>query len=150
LPGASVLQTIFDSGNDGQARQPFAGTCIKMGRVLLAALPPPALDKYIREASNFVPLTLDDPENLLSRLNEVRKQGWSSVRREVEESIIGVSVPLCHPPSQIIAAIQGEHGDRTHIAERRQENHRAVASAGCGTDFQGVVVTPRARQICSV
>jgi len=78
-------------------------------------LPGPALDSYLRNAKfiKLTRLTACDPKVLRARLNEVRTQGWSCVRGEIEESITGVAVPLIHPNGQTIAAVQ------VHLASER-------------------------------
>lgn len=87
------------------------------GRVLLAALPPAALEQYLRRAklTPFTTFTVTDPEMLRKRLDDVRKQGWCQIRDEMEEGITGVAVPLVDPRSgKTVAALNAStHSERT-------------------------------------
>jgi IclR family transcriptional regulator, pca regulon regulatory protein len=88
------------------------------GRVLLAALPPVALDRYFRHATftRFTALTVVDPAVLRVKLQEIRDQGWCHVRDEIENGIGGVSVPLIDPSGQPIAALNvSTNSERTSI-----------------------------------
>lgn len=78
-----------------------------IGRVLLASLPPVALDRYLRHATftRFTQFTVVDPGVLRTRLQEIRDQGWCHVRDEIENGIGGVAVPLIDPAGQTIAAL---------------------------------------------
>jgi IclR family pca regulon transcriptional regulator len=73
-----------------------------MGRVLLAALPPAALEEYFRTSPlrRFTKFTVTDPALLRARLDEVRAQGWAYVKGEIEEGVSGVSVPLGTIPAR--------------------------------------------------
>jgi IclR family pca regulon transcriptional regulator len=89
-----------------------------MGRVLLASLPPVALDRYLRHATftRFTKFTVVDPTELRAKLQEVREQGWCHVRDEIENGISGVSVPLIGPDGQTIAALNiSTSSERTSI-----------------------------------
>ena len=79
-----------------------------MGRVLLASLPAEALDKYLLETPlvPFTRLTVTDPEALRGQLDEARRQGWSCVRGEIEESITALAVPLVDANGKTIAALE--------------------------------------------
>jgi IclR family pca regulon transcriptional regulator len=88
------------------------------GRVLLAALPPLALDRYFRHAkfTRFTRFTVVDPATLRARIEEVREQGWCHVRDEMEGGISGVAVPLLDASGQTLAALSlGTNSDRTSV-----------------------------------
>lgn len=78
-----------------------------MGRVLLAALPPGSLERYLRttELMRYTRCTITNPSLLRQRLQEVRQQGWCAVRDEIEEGICGVSVPLVDSSGRTVAAL---------------------------------------------
>jgi IclR family pca regulon transcriptional regulator len=78
-----------------------------MGRVLLAALPPGSLERYLRTAElrRYTAATVTDPDILRKRVDEVRKQGWCAVHGEIEDGHSGVSVPLADASGKTIAAL---------------------------------------------
>jgi IclR family transcriptional regulator, pca regulon regulatory protein len=89
-----------------------------MGRVLLASLPPVALERFFRHATftRFTKLTVVDPAVLKAKLREVRDQGWCHVRDEIENGISGISVPLIDPAGQTIAALSiSTSSERTSV-----------------------------------
>lgn len=96
-----ILQVELREG----ARIPAYASSI--GRVLLAALPPLALERYLRRVkfTRFTKFTVVDPAVLRERLQEVRSQGWSYVRDEMEIGFSGVAVPLLDPAGRTIAAL---------------------------------------------
>ena len=96
-----VLQLELRPG----ARLPAYASSI--GRVLLAALPRAALERYMAEAT-FVPFTKStvvDPNVLRKRLEQVRKQGWCHVRDELDGGVSGIAVPLADRSGATIAAL---------------------------------------------
>jgi len=110
IRSSRILQLELRAG----ARLP-AYVC-SMGRVLLAALPPAALERYFRDATftRFTKLTVVDPVVLRAKLQEVRDQGWCHVHDEVESGVGGVSVPLIGPGGETIAALNvSANSDRT-------------------------------------
>jgi IclR family transcriptional regulator, pca regulon regulatory protein len=107
-----ILQLELRAG----ARLPAYASSI--GRVLLAALPPVALERYFRHATftPFTKSTVVDPAALRERLEEVRAQGWCHVRDEMETGVAGVGVPLIDSSGQTIAAINvSTTSDRTSV-----------------------------------
>jgi IclR family pca regulon transcriptional regulator len=46
-----------------------------------------------------------DPSVLRARLDEVRAQGWSYVKGEIEKGVSSVSVPLADKAGRVIAAL---------------------------------------------
>jgi IclR family pca regulon transcriptional regulator len=107
-----VLQLELRPG----ARLPAYASSI--GRVLLAALPRPALERYFAQVKfvQFTKFTVVDPATLRKRLEQVRKQGWCHVRDELEGSVSGVAVPLLDPAGHTVAALNvSTHSDRTSV-----------------------------------
>lgn len=77
-----------------------------MGRVHLAHLP---AEEQRRRLEPPLPAltdhTLTDPEELLRRLAQVRKQGWSMVEHELELGLRSVAVPVFAPEGHVVAAL---------------------------------------------
>ena len=90
---------------------------LSLGRVLLAALPRAALERYIAQVK-FVQFTKCDPAALRARLEQVRKQGWCHVHDELEGGVAGVAVPLLDPAGRTVAALNVSiNSDRTRLRE---------------------------------
>ncbi len=103
-----------------------------MGRVLLAALPGPALEEYFRTSPlrRFTKFTVTDPSVLRARLDEVRAQGWSYVKGEIEEGVSGVSVPLADKAGRVIAALNvSTNAERASMQEVRRTIVPALQAA---------------------
>jgi IclR family transcriptional regulator, pca regulon regulatory protein len=85
----------------------FRAHASSKGRVLLANLSAPDLDRYFggvhldRLTSN----TITDPQRLRTILVEVRDQGFAIVDQEVEEGIRSVAVPIHDASGATIAAM---------------------------------------------
>src|SRR5260221_6410580 len=67
----------------------FPAFAASMGRVLLAALSPEELDKYLADATfqAFTERTVTDPDQLIEIVREVRRQGYSVVDQELEDRL---------------------------------------------------------------
>lgn len=81
--------------------------CTSMGRMLLAALPGPTLDRYMEEV-RLVPYnaaTLVDKSRLRSELETIRKEGYAWVAGEVQEGVQGLAVPVFGAQGRPIAAL---------------------------------------------
>lgn len=105
-----------------------------MGKVLLAALSPAALEAYFT-ASQLPSLTQHTitGENALRRvLDDVRKRGWAFSDQESELGVRTVAVPLFDHSGQIQAAINvSGHAGRVSMAEvRRRYLPRLLETAG--------------------
>ena len=81
--------------------------CTSMGRVLLAALP----DDEVRRRLQASPLraltrhTATDPDTVLARIQQVRRQGWSIVNQELEEGLLSLAAPITDRGGRVIAAL---------------------------------------------
>jgi IclR family acetate operon transcriptional repressor len=76
--------------------------CSAIGKVLLAALPAPELERYLGEGP-LIPLTantISQPEQLRRALSVIRTEGFAIDAEEVMENVRCVAVP-----------IQGHHGN---------------------------------------
>jgi IclR family pca regulon transcriptional regulator len=78
-----------------------------MGRILLAALPPGSLERFLRTSklAPYTPQTVTDPAVLRQRLKEAQHQGWCVARDEIVEGICCVSVPLVDSSGKTLAAL---------------------------------------------
>ena len=100
----------------------FPAYATSMGRVLLAALPPDALEQYLAEAvlEPLTAKTVTDPGRLREILAEVAAQGYAIVDQELEEGLRAVAAP-----------IRGAAGHRHRGDQRlraRQPGQRGVAA----------------------
>jgi IclR family pca regulon transcriptional regulator len=73
-----------------------AAHCTSMGRVLLAALPPDELDRYLTGTTlESVDRAHDDrPDRLRAALDETRQRGWALVDQELEIGLRSVAAPI--------------------------------------------------------
>lgn len=81
--------------------------CTSMGRVLLSGFTDDTLAPLLR-ASKPQPLTrytVTDIDELILRIRQVRRQGWSIVDQELEEGLLSVAAPIYAPGGRLIAAI---------------------------------------------
>ena len=81
--------------------------CTSLGRVLLADLPDDELVQRL-DASDLQPLTRHTTttrEDLLAKIQQVRKQGWCLVNQELEEGLISLAAPITNRAGRTIAAL---------------------------------------------
>jgi IclR family pca regulon transcriptional regulator len=103
-----------------------------MGRVLLAALAPEALDAYLRSAP-LPPLTdrtVTDPSELRRMIDHVRQRGWAMVDQEVELGVRSVAAPIHDQRGRTVAAINvSSHASRVNLKEMRGRHLAVVRDA---------------------
>jgi IclR family transcriptional regulator, pca regulon regulatory protein len=81
--------------------------CTSMGRMLLAGLP----DEEVLRLLASAPLvartrhTLTEPEALLAKVQQARRQGWCLVNQELEEGLVSMAAPVMNRAGRIIASI---------------------------------------------
>jgi IclR family pca regulon transcriptional regulator len=93
-----------------------------LGRVLLAALPDPALAAFLDRLApeRLTEHTLTDKRKLREAIEKVRKQGYSLVDQEVEVGFRSLSVPLRRYDGATIAALNiGSRIERVPLAAMR-------------------------------
>ncbi|MFO6420741.1 IclR family transcriptional regulator C-terminal domain-containing protein [Hylemonella sp. W303a] len=81
--------------------------CTSLGRVLLAGLDDETVLRCL-EAHPPRPLTrhtTTDPQTLLIKIQQVRKQGWSLVNQELEEGLLSLAAPIRDRAGRTIAAL---------------------------------------------
>ena len=100
----SAGRVVFDYVGVGGRLPAF---CASMGRVLLAALPEPALDAFLAKArlAPRTPRTVTDPAKLRTIIAAVRRNGYGTQDEEVELGQRAVAVPVRDPAGATIAAI---------------------------------------------
>ena len=78
-----------------------------MGRVLLADLPPAALDQYFEQVSldPFTPRTVTNPKELRKVIQAAGDEGYTLVDQEVEEGVRSLAVPIRTPEGKAEAAL---------------------------------------------
>lgn len=81
--------------------------CTSMGRVLLAGLP----DLQVLDILRAQPLeprtrhTLTEPEGVLARVQQARRQGWCLVNQELEEGLVSMAAPVLDRTGRVVAAV---------------------------------------------
>ena len=105
-----------------------------MGRVLLAALEPEALEARLArmEIRSLTPSTVADSERLRRQLDRVRAQGWAAVDQELEQGVRSVAVPIRDAAGAVSAALNvSVHASRmTMPALRKQVLPQLLQTAG--------------------
>ncbi len=102
----------------------FPAFATSMGRVLLADLPPSALDKFLGEVTleRYTSKTETDPARLREIIAEVARHGYAVVDQELEEGLRSVAVPIRGVPDVGTAAINvSMHASRVSMTTVRSE-----------------------------
>ncbi len=98
--------------------------CTSMGRVLLAGLPPAALDGFLADGatlSRATDRTVVDPGQLREIVRRTAEQGWAMVDGELELGLISLAAPIRDGAGRVVAALNiSSHTSRTsaRTAER--------------------------------
>jgi IclR family pca regulon transcriptional regulator len=98
----------------------FPAHATSMGRVLLAALDPAALDAALARAElrALTPETITDERELRAELDRVRTQGWALVDQELESGLRSVAAPIHDSAGVVAAAINvSANATRTGVEE---------------------------------
>src|SRR6266567_9590646 len=102
----------------------FPAYTTSMGRVLLAALSEPELERYLAEATfeAFTSRTVTDPDRLRAIVREVARQGYAIVDQELEEGLRAIAAPIRGAADVGTAAINvSAHASRVSMAAMRSE-----------------------------
>ncbi|MFI6629599.1 IclR family transcriptional regulator C-terminal domain-containing protein [Nonomuraea fuscirosea] len=102
----------------------FPAYCTSMGRVLLAALPPEALESYLGRAElrRLTSHTIVLPAALRAELDEVRGRGWAMVDQELEEGLRSIAAPIRDRAGRTVAAVNvSTHATRTSLQAARRD-----------------------------
>lgn len=81
--------------------------CTSMGRMLLSALPQDELLACLRASARTQRTrhTVTDVAELVARIAQVRRQGWSLVNQELEEGLVSLAAPIVNRAGQMVAAL---------------------------------------------
>jgi IclR family pca regulon transcriptional regulator len=101
----------------------FPAHATSMGRVLLAAMEPAALDAVLGRIAldPLTPQTITDEADLRAELHRVREQGWALVDQELEAGLRSVAAPIRDPAGEVVAAINvSAHATRTAVQDLKR------------------------------
>lgn len=107
--------------------------CTSMGRVLLACLDEPELERYLATANLHVRTdrTITDADRLRSEISAVRSQGWSMLDQELEEGVRSVAVGIHDDAGNVVAAINtSAHAARVTLDTLRTTFLPALRACG--------------------
>lgn len=81
--------------------------CTSMGRLLLGELPDDEVKARIAASGieAFTKYTLTDPEAILAKVQQARRQGWCVVNQELEEGLISIAAPITDRAGRMVAAL---------------------------------------------
>lgn len=107
--------------------------CTSMGRVLLAYLDGPDLDRYLAAADlqKRTGRTITEPSRLRAELATVHSQGWALLDQELEEGVRSVAVPVHDANGNVVAAINtSAHAARVTLDTLRSTFLPALQACG--------------------
>ena len=101
FPVDRVMTLSMDIGS----RKP--AYCTAMGRVLLGALPQTKVRELLNQSAlrPYTPRTLYKVNALTDAICKVRQQGYCLIDRELENSLVAISVPLLNYHGETVAAV---------------------------------------------
>ncbi len=81
--------------------------CTSMGRMLLSALPEDEAMKCLQKSALTArtKYTVTDVKELMAKIAQARKQGWSLVNQELEEGLVSMAAPITNRSGQTVAAL---------------------------------------------
>lgn len=100
-PVDRVMTLAMDVG----ARKP--AYCTAMGRVLLGTLPETKQREILgtSDLTQFTPNTKHTINDICAEVHKVREQGYCLIDRELEQSLVAISVPLKNYHGETLAAV---------------------------------------------
>ena len=102
------------------------------GKVILANLPPAALDGLLAEPlSNHTAKTITEPAALRRELARVRERGWATAAEELEIGFIAVGVPVRGAGGEVVAALSVGGPKRRLGPERIRDLLSLLPAAAC-------------------
>ncbi|MBF6215427.1 helix-turn-helix domain-containing protein [Nocardia puris] len=101
VPVSRIMTVSIDIGTR------FPAFATSMGRVLLAALDPEALDRYLSEAdlAPITPSTIASAAQLRAELERVRALGFCVVDQELEQGLRSMAAPIRDRHGAVVAAV---------------------------------------------
>jgi IclR family pca regulon transcriptional regulator len=85
-----------------------------MGRVLLAGLSAPALDRYFETArlEALTDKTVVDPARLRKLVEECRRVGYAAVEDELAYGVVALGVPVFDQQGRVVASLNSSSHSR--------------------------------------
>jgi IclR family transcriptional regulator, pca regulon regulatory protein len=128
----------------------FPAYATSMGRVLLAGLDDPALDRVLAERPlrRLTRATVTSEAALRAELAQVRARGWALVDQELEEGLRAIAAPIRERDGRVIAAINvSAHASRITLDGVRREllPPLLATAARIETDLHGAAPARRAQ-----
>ena len=82
-------------------------SCASMGRVLLASLPDGQVRAILKAhpPQRLTPRSIVDPEEIILRLDAVRREGYAINDQEIEIGLRSIAVPLVDSRNRVVAAV---------------------------------------------
>jgi IclR family pca regulon transcriptional regulator len=117
VPTARIMTVTISIGTR------FPAHATSLGRVMLAALAPPELDRYLDRATFDAPTrrTVTDPSTLRRLLAGVAVQGYALVDQELEEGLRSIAAPIRDRHEEVVAAINvSVHASRANLDTLRR------------------------------
>ncbi len=102
----------------------FPAYATSMGRVLLAAMSPDELDRYLALANldALTGRTVTDREGLRAVIRDAARQGYAVVDQELEEGLRAIAVPIHGKGAKVTAAVNlSAHASRVSMTSMRTE-----------------------------
>ena len=98
--------------------------CTAMGRMLLAGLGEDELrDRLARSSLQArTRFTLTEPEALIAKVHQARRQGWCLVNQELEEGLESIAAPIVDRAGRTVAAINLS-GQANRSTPRQMQEH---------------------------
>lgn len=114
-------------------------SCTSMGRMLLAGLD----DAQVQDVLGRKPLaartrhSLTDPQAVLAKVRQARRQGWCLVNQELEEGLVSMAVPVVNRAGETIAALNiSGQVNRTPPRQMQEAMLPALQQAAAGISAQ--------------
>jgi IclR family pca regulon transcriptional regulator len=123
----------------------FPAYATSMGRVMLAALAPAALDALL-DGADLRPLTsgtVTSAAELRTALDRVRRQGWALVDQELETGLRSIAAPVHGASGAVVAAINiSTHATRTSLEDMRRVLLPALQDAAAAIERDALATAP--------
>jgi IclR family transcriptional regulator, pca regulon regulatory protein len=120
-----------------------------MGRVLLAALDPDALEARLdrMDVHALTPTTVAHVAELRAELDQVRSRGWAAVDQELEQGVRSVAVPIHDASGTVCAAMNvSVHASRMTMQDLQKQVLPSLLRAATAIEAElGSVAAPGAR-----
>ena len=119
-----------------------------MGRVLLAGLPAPAADAYLKRVriSRLTDRTVPTAAALRAELTRVRTDGYAIVDQELEEGLRSIAAPIHDRTGAVVGAVNvSVHASRATVAAMRRGLLPPLLAAAARIDADLSITAPHRR-----